>query len=451
MATERAHQSALLYSGSRMRRTGAMQLPSLLVAALIVLIVTGCDVSPGRVQATLNPPATPAPSPTPTPFPMPQPFPTPTPPSPTPTPTPAPTPALTPAPTAASRFIFGTPGFESGSIQAGVINSNGSVSAVAGSPFDEGLGTPSIIQVTADPKGRFVYVLNVNSSAAGQMIGNPGIGEFAVNRATGALSRVPGSPIVFPANNDNLMAVDGTGRFLFEPNGFAGSPGTGFDVYLIDQSTGALTLTSSTSNGAPVGSFTVASADGRFLFNSGNGLVEVFSIDTASGQLVVVPGTPTSTAGSAGPMATTGDGRFLYIANQNQGTVAVFSVADNGALSLVTGSPFAVDSGVQFLALTPDGKFLFVAAGTTAPGGGLMATVKGFAVNPAIGTFTPIALAVVNNVTSVSIDLSGRFAFISNVGNLFTFSIDPATGALIQLAHTTAPTSDDANDVITAP
>jgi 6-phosphogluconolactonase (cycloisomerase 2 family) len=332
-----------------------------------------------------------------------------------------------------------------------VITSNGSVSAVPGSPFDEGLGTPSIIQVTADPKGRFVYVLNVSASAAGQTIGNPGIGGFAVNRSTGVLTRVPGSPIVFGANNDNLMAVDGTGRFLFEPNGFLGSPGPGFNVYLIDQSTGALTLTSTTSNGAPVGSFTIASADGRFLFNAGNGLVEVFSIDTASGQPAVVPGTPTSTAGSAGPMAATGDGRFLYVANQNQGTVAVFSVAGNGALSLVTGSPFTVDSGVQFLALSPDGRFLFVAASATAPNGGFINTVKGHAVNPANGTFTPVTLAAVNNVTTVSIDLSGRFAYISGVGDLFTFSIDPATGALTEAAHTTAPTSDDANDVITVP
>src|SRR5260370_14721870 len=120
-----------------MGRTRVRQIPSLLVAAIVLLIVTGCgSVSPGRVQATLNPPATPAPSPTPTPFPMPQPFPTPTP---TPSPTPVSTPTLAPSPTAPSRFIFGTPRFESGSIQAGVINSDGSVSSVPASPLDSAL------------------------------------------------------------------------------------------------------------------------------------------------------------------------------------------------------------------------------------------------------------------------------------------------------------------------
>lgn len=421
-----------------------MKLLGLLPAALFLALGVGCgSVTTSGAHFTTSPAPSPTPSPTPTPFPFPTPFPTPTP-SPTPLPTPSPTPTLA----AASRFIFGTPGFESGSVQAGVINSNGSVTAVAGSPFNEGLGTPSIIQLVPDPKGRFLYVLNVSAFAAGQTIGFPGIGGFAVNRVTGALTRVPGSPIVFPANNANLMAIDGTGHFLFQPNGFNGSPGPGFNVFLIDQTTGALTLTSSTSNGAPVGSFTIASADGRFLFNSGNGLVEVFSISVSTGQLLVVPGTPTSTAGTAGPMATTSDGKFLYVANQTQGTVAVFSIAANGVLTLVAGSPFVIDTGAQALALTPDGRFLFVAA---SPNGGLAETVKGFAVVPSAGTFTPLARAVVTNVTSVTVDLSGSFAYISNVGDLFTFSIDPATGTLTLVSRTTGPSSDDANNVVTAP
>lgn len=299
----------------------------------------------------------------------------------------------------------------------------------------------------ADPKGRFIYVLNVSASAAGQTIGDPGIGEFAINRVTGALVRVPGSPIVFAANNVNQMAIDGTGQFLFEPNGFAGPPGTGFNVYSI-QTTGALILTSATSNTAPVGSFSVASANGSFLFNAGNGLVEVFSISVSTGQLLVVFGTPTSTGGSAGPMAVTADSKFLYVANQLQGTVNVFAVGSGGTLTPVGGSPFTIDTGAQFLTLTPDGRFLFVAA---SPSSGTE-TVKGYAVNPTAGTFTAIPGAVVNNVTSVTVDRSGSFVYISAVGNLFTFSVNPLTGALTLLSRTSnGPTSDDPNNVVVAP
>lgn len=372
-------------------------------------------------------------------------------PSPTPTPTPPanPTPSPTPTPALASHFIYGTPGFETGTIQAGVIQSNGSVVPVPGPPFDEGLGTPSVIQVVGDVSGRFIYVLNVEAIAVGMFIGEPGIAGFKINPQTGALSAVPGSPIVFPQRNNNFMVMDGTGRFLFEPNGLGDNASTGFDVYAIDQNTGALTKTTSTSNAPPVGNFAAASADGRFVFNAGNGLVEAFSIVPSTGQLVA-SGAPISTGGSAGPVAVSNDGRFLYVANANEGTVAVFAVGAGGTLSMVSGSPFAIDPGAESLQLTPDGKFLYVAAFTDTATGANQ-TVKGYAVNPAAGMFTPIPGAVVNNVDAVTIDFSGKFAYISAPGSLFTYSIDPANGALTQLSHTTAPSSDDASDLVTVP
>lgn len=370
--------------------------------------------------------------------------------NPSPTPTISPSPVPSPTPLLVSRFIYGTPGFESGTIQAGAILGNGSVVPVVGSPFGEGLGQPSVIQVTGDSRGRFVYVLNVEASAVGMLIGTPGIGGFKVDQQTGALTTVPGNPIIFPVRNDNLIALDGLGRFLFEPNGQGNLASTGFDVYLVDQNTGALTKTTSTSNAPPVGGFTVASANGQFLFNAGNGLVQAFSIVAPTGQLLAVPGTPLPTAGSAGPIATSADGKFLYIANQMEGTVTVFAIGAGGALSAVSGSPFGIDPGAQALALTPDGKFLYVAAFTPTSTGANQ-TVKGYAVNPVVGSFTPVTGAVVNNVDAVTIDFSGRFAYISAPGSLFTFGINPTTGALSQLSRTTAPSSDDANDLVTVP
>ena len=409
---------------------GRTQVPPLLTLVLTVglfLAFTGCGSVNGSAK-TNNP------SPTPTP--------TSTPPA-NPTPSPTPTPAL------ASHFIYGTPGFETGTIQAGVIQSNGSVVPVPGPPFDEGLGTPSVTQVVGDVRGRFIYVLNVEAIAVGMFIGEPGIAGFKIDRQTGALTAVPGSPIVFPERNNNFMVMDGTGHFLFEPNGLGDSASTGFDVYAIDQNTGALAKTTSTSNAPPVGNFAAASTDGQFVFNAGNGLVEAFSIVSSTGQLVAA-GAPISAGGSAGPVAVSTDGKFLYVANANEGTVAVFAVGAGGALSMVNGSPFAIDPGAESLQLTPDGRFLYVAAFTDTATGANQ-TVKGYAVNPAAGTFTPIPGAVVNNVDAVTIDFSGKFAYISAPGTLFTYSIDPATGALTQLAHTTAPSSDDASDLITVP
>lgn len=404
-----------------MGRTQVTQLLSLVLVIVLLPVFTGCgSVSVAGVS------------------------------NPSPTPTISPTPVPSPTPLLVSRFIYGTPGFESGTIQAGAILGNGSVVPVVGSPFGEGLGQPSVIQVTGDSRGRFVYVLNVEASAVGMLIGTPGIGGFKVDQQTGALTTVPGNPIIFPVRNDNLITLDGLGRFLFEPNGQGNLASTGFDVYLVDQNTGALTKTTSTSNAPPVGGFTVASANGQFLFNAGNGLVQAFSIVAPTGQLLAVPGTPLPTAGSAGPIATSADGKFLYIANQMEGTVTVFAIGASGALSAVSGSPFGIDPGAQALALTPDGKFLYVAAFTPTSTGANQ-TVKGYAVNPVVGSFAPVTGAVVNNVDAVTIDFSGRFAYISAPGSLFTFGINPTTGALSQLSRTTAPSSDDANDLVTVP
>ncbi|HZU29517.1 MAG TPA: beta-propeller fold lactonase family protein [Candidatus Angelobacter sp.] len=375
--------------------------------------------------------------------------PTPTPvlnPSPTPTPTANPSPSPTPA--QVSKFIYGAPGFESSGVEAGTIAANGSVSPVAGSPFNEGLGTPNVIQFVGDPRGRFIYVLNVEATAVLTTIGNPGIAGFAVNRQTGALTPVPGNPIVFTERNNNFMAEDGSGRFLFEPNGLGNDASTGFNVYAIDQNTGALTKTSSSSNAPPVGNFTTTSANGQFLFNAGNGLVQAYSI-SSTGQLTAA-GAPVSTSGSAGPMIVSPDSRFLYVTNQNEGTLSVFSIGSGGTLSAVGGSPFTIDVGAETLALTPDGKFLYVAffADTATS---TLETVKGYAVNPTAGTLTAIPGAVVNGVDSLAMDFSGKFIYIGNFSTLFTYSIDPTTGNLTLVSQTTAPSSDDATDLVTIP
>jgi 6-phosphogluconolactonase (cycloisomerase 2 family) len=408
------------------------QLLGLCLSLVFASAFIGCGSVSGNTSA----------SPTPTPTP------TPTGSAPSPTPTPAASPTPSPTPAQASKFIYGTPGFESSGVEAGVITTNGAVSPVAGSPFDEGLGTPNVIQFVGDPRGRFIYVLNVEATAVLMTIGNPGIAGFQVNRQTGALTLVPGSPIVFSQRNNNFMAEDGTGHFLFEPNGLGNSASTGFDVYAIDQNTGALTKTTSTSNAPPVGNFTTASTNGQFLFNAGNGVVQAYSISSA-GQLTAA-GAPVSTSGSVGPMAISADSKFLYVANQNEGTVAVFSIGSGGALSMVGGAPFAIDQGAQSITLTPNGKFLYVASFVDTATSTLE-TVKGYAVNPSAGTFTAIPGAVVDNVDAVTIDFSGKFAYISSFSSLFTYSIDPTTGNLTLVSQTTAPSSDDATDLITVP
>lgn len=348
-----------------------------------------------------------------------------------------PNPTPTPGTTAfsASRFIYGIVAFEAQGLFAGQIDgATQKVSAVPGSPFANSMGQNIVLQLVADPKGRFLYTSNQGASSFGNQIGQPGIGAYQINPANGALTPVPNGKIVLAAQPSEQMAIDGLGRFLYQPDN--GS----VVIYSMDQGSGMLTKKAS-STFAPVGDFTVASNDGRFLFNAGKGLVETASIDQSSGQLTA-SGAPVPAGGSAGPMAVSHDGRFLYVANETQGNVAVFNVGPSGTLTAVAGSPFTTDGGARGMSLTPDGKFLYVAFNES----NVVSTVKGYAVNPAAGTFTAIAGAVVNGATTVTVDGSGKVAYISD-SQLSTYTIDPATGTLTRTSQAAEPTSDTPQDM----
>jgi 6-phosphogluconolactonase (cycloisomerase 2 family) len=350
-----------------------------------------------------------------------------------------------------SRFIYGITAFEADGIYAGQIDSGtGSISPLGGNPYANTLGQNIVIQVPIDPKGRFFYTLNLGASSFGNVLGRPGIAEYQINQLNGALTPVPNGIVVFPSTRSGRIAIDGLGRFLYEPNG------SSFDLYSIDQGSGLLSSAASTAL-APVGFFIVASSDGRFLFNAGNqvvfgslgnGMVEAASINQSTGQLAST-GAALPTGGSAGPMVVSRDGKSLYVANTTEGNIAVFNVSSSGALTPATGSPFTSDAGAVGMTLTPDGKYLYVVFTTSS----IASTVKGYAVNSATGVFTAIPGAVVS-ATTVAVDGSGKFAYITELTatttQLSTYIIAPATGALSKTSQTDRPISQEPLDVAVA-
>jgi 6-phosphogluconolactonase (cycloisomerase 2 family) len=394
----------------------------LVLSAIIAILLAGC----GGVSSTSS--AQPAATPTPTPIPAP---------SPTPSATP------TPTPTATSSFIYGIEAFESeDGYEAGQINStNGQVTPVLPPFNNSGLGQNIVIQLISDPQGRFLYGLNIGASGAGQVIGQPGISEMQINRPGGALSLIPGSPVVFPVANFGILAIDSTGHFLFQPDANT------FDIYSIDQTTGLLTKTTAPTAGVAIGPFTAMSPDGRFLFDASDTAVETLSVD-ANGNLALVQ-TPVTTGGSAmgavGQLTVSADNRFLYVLNQ--GSISIFGIGANGTLTPVIGSPFATDQGGMGFALTPTGNRLYLVAN---PNG--TSVVEGFTFDPTASTLTPITEAVIGDkATTVTVDGSGRFAYITENGQLSTFAIDPATGNLTVVAQTSQPTSENPQSMVVVP
>jgi 6-phosphogluconolactonase (cycloisomerase 2 family) len=412
-----------------MRSKLLLQLLCFVLSGIACVFLAGCG------SGGLNVSVTPTPTPTPTPAPGSTPTATPTPtPIPTPTPLPTPTPAG-----AASRFIFAITVFESSfGYQTGQI-SNGTVTPLATDFNDAGLGQNIVTQLISDPLGRFLYGLNLGASSAGVTIGNPGIAEMQINAVTGALTRVPGSPLVFASQQPGMLAIERSGRFLYQPN--AGV----FDIYSINQTSGLLTKVSS-STATSLGFFTVTSPDGRFLFNATDQIVESLTIGSdgslTPAQLPLLTGG--TTMGLVGQLAVSSDNQFLFVLNQ--GSISIFNISSTGLLTPVVGSPFITDVGATGFVIAPDGRHLYVAFQTT------VNSVKGFTFDPVAGTLTPIAGAVItNSALAITIDNSGQFAYVTQSGQLVTYLIDPVTGGLTRVSQANKPFTEGPQSILTVP
>ena len=110
------------------------------------------------------------------------------------------------------------------------IGGNGALTAIAGSPFAGGTGG---VEVAIDPTGQFAYV-------ARTVFDSPGtVSAYSIDATTGALTPV-GSPLA-TATGPTMLAIDPQGAFLYlacngGPTHFGALAG-----YSINRSTGALT------------------------------------------------------------------------------------------------------------------------------------------------------------------------------------------------------------------
>jgi hypothetical protein len=112
-------------------------------------------------------------------------------------------PMLAQAPPPTFLFLLEGRGVPTGTVHVFRVNtSTGGITEVPGSPFNAGL-LPN--QLTVDPTGRFVYVINQQSQD---------ITTFGVDPLTGALTQLPGSPVLI-GTQPITAAPDPTGRFFY--------------------------------------------------------------------------------------------------------------------------------------------------------------------------------------------------------------------------------------------
>lgn len=202
--------------------------------------------------------------------------------------------------------------------------------------------TADLRMATIDPTGKFLFATDLTGGR---------IFAYQINQTNGSLSAVTGSPFALPGGNlPNIDAIDRTGNFLYVSQ-FAG----GVAAFAINPTTGVLSNVpgspfSTDIGGVPV--FLTAHPVNNFLYicNS-NGSINGFAVDPNTGVLTAVPGSPFGTASSlAANIAIEPSGKFLYVSNPGNSTIYGFALNPaTGALVAIPGSPFSALSQAENL------------------------------------------------------------------------------------------------------
>lgn len=187
---------------------------------------------------------------------------------------------------------------------------------------------------------------------------------------------------------------------------------------------------------------------GKYLLitNTFSNNVSVFSINSTTGALQEVPGSPFFANSSPTEILVNPTGNFVYVTNPAIGMVTAFALSSaTGFLTPVPGSPYVSGSGASGMAVSPSGNYLYVAnssafnnASTT------VGNISGFNINPNSGVLTPISGSpftspVGTGPSALVFSPSGEFLFATTPGSSYSIWCFNYNGNNGQL--TSAPSS----------
>jgi 6-phosphogluconolactonase len=311
------------------------------------------------------------------------------------------------------------------------VAANGALTPLATPSFLTG-NTPNGVAV--DPRGRFMYVVNLLSN---------NVSGYAIAE-DGTLNPVPGSP--FPAGSGpGWITIDPTGRFVYVANCAALCSGSGqgnVSGYAINKSTGALVPVPGspfTADQIPYAVTIDPTGGFAYVANYSSSTISVFKIDQCSGSLWA--STTSVPTGGTHPISLALDpqGRFLYVPNTLSNNVSAFAVGSNGTLTAVPGSPFASGPSTQGVAVDLSGEFVYVTEGFD---------VLGYSIG-ASGELVPLAgspFAAPGFLVSLTMDRSGHFVYgAATSAGVVAYTLNTTTGNLTAVAG--SPFTAGANTV----
>jgi 6-phosphogluconolactonase len=228
-------------------------------------------------------------------------------------------------------------------------------------------------------------------------------------------------------------------------------------VFTIDQSTGALSPPSIQAGPNQSTGLTGTITLGHlYVSDFLNDTVQGFTINSSTGLLTPVAGSPFSLGGAppgaGGLSMLVSAGSYLYATDLNAGKVAGFAFdSTSGTLTPVPGSPFpALNTPVQAAQAGFQGKFLYVSNLNDSAGG-----ISAFAIDFASGTLTPISgspfpTGPVGSFPGPSaLVVNGNFLYVALAGTanannkIVAFAIDQNTGILTPISGSPFATGRD--------
>lgn len=258
--------------------------------------------------------------------------------------------------------------------------------------------------IAVHPSNKFVYVTTAKNWD-GVQGGQNSICVFSID-SDGSLKAVPGSPFLTTYNNAAL-AITPDGKFLYTAsNTDTGGYDGVLNAYSIDQTTGAITeLAGWPHKIVPAkckycfnwDEFYDLAMDpqGKFLFAPGwvNGVIYVYSINSTSGNLQNVSGSPFvdlepgNGVPGAMPYSITLDakGRFVYVENGGVGEITGYTLnRTTGTLTNVkqTPLPYSAFFYMPNIRSDPSGKFVYLLGLDTANKPPNDGAIDGLVINP---------------------------------------------------------------------
>lgn len=228
-------------------------------------------------------------------------------------------------------------GGTNGGVSGWAVNSDGTLTAMNGSPF---LPTDSFASIAVDPQARFVFAGNATTS---------GIQGFTISASSGVLTGIGG--VVGTTGAPLRMTEDPTGKFLYVAEG-----ASGVDVFTIAGG-GALTNVQN----VPLAAANGLAVNSKYVYVAGGTTgVNAYSINSTTGHLTAIGG---ALAAGTDPsnIAVSPSGAFVFVANAGSNDVSAYTVdATTGALTLVTGSPFGAGTGPAAITVDPSSRYVYV-------------------------------------------------------------------------------------------